>query len=149
MGLPALAADYLFVGPLMLARLLEQVPELPAELVESPEQVLRADQRPAVAKLMWAGDRFDTTESGRAGGGASQLVHQRWLLVLGLNNPAVDPAGRNTAAGPLLSRLHRAMSGWSPAGANRPVRRAQAALAPTFTTTQAIYPLGFEITLTL
>lgn len=149
MGSQAMAADYLFVGPLLLARLAAQLPDLPGELVESPEQVLRADNRPAVIKLMWAGDRFDPSDGGRAGGGTSQLVHQRWLLVLGLNHAGQAPDARNTVAGPHLSRLHRALAGFTPEGAGRPVRRAQAALAPTFTATQAIYPLGFEITLAL
>lgn len=149
MGLPAVAADYLFVGPLIVARLLAQVPNLPAEHVETPDQVLQADNRPLVAKVMWAGDRFDQGETGRARGGASQQVHQRWLVAIGVNNPAADPAGRNTATGPWLSRVHTALAGWTPEGAARPLMRAQASMSPQFTPTQAIYPLGFEITLAL
>lgn len=150
MGLPAVSADYLFIGPLVVARLSEVVVDLPVEHIETVQQVLAADMRNMVAKVMWAGDRFDSGEQGRGRGGDSQLVHQRWLVALAVNNPAPDPAARNSQVGPWLSKVHAALAGWAPPGAGgRSMRRAQAAIAPTFTSTQAVYPLGFEITLAL
>ena len=149
MGLPALAADYLFIGPLMKARLEDQVGDIPVQVCETVEQVLKADQRKRVLLLLWAGDRVDTGADGSARAGASQLLHQRWLVILGLDNVSPSPDARNVTAGPLLSKVHKALAGWTPEGAGRPMRRASAPLQPTFTPSKAVYPLGFEITLTL
>lgn len=149
MGLPALAADYLFVAPLIAARLAEQVPDIPVDVCETTDQVLKADKRARVLMVLWAGDRVEASESGRAGAGASQLLHQRWLVMLGLNNVAKAADARNVAAGPVLSKVHKALAGWVPEGAGRAMRRASAPLQPTFTSDKAVYPLGFEITLTL
>lgn len=148
MGLAALAADYLFMGPLMVARLAAQL-DLPAEQVESAEQLTR-ETRSKVLKVMWAGDRFETGESGRAGAGSSQLIHQSWLVALMLQNAGQKADARHSSAGPLLSHMHRALAGWAPQEAGgRAVRRAPAPLPPQFLPTHAMYPLGFEITLTL
>ncbi len=149
MGLPALADDYLFLAPLISARLEDQVGGFPVDVCETTDQVLKADKRARVLMVMWAGDRIDTTDAGSARGGASQLLHQRWLVVLGLSNAGKVPDARNLAAGPVLSKVHKALAGWTPAGAARPMRRASAPLQPTFVGAKAVYPLGFEITLTL
>lgn len=149
MGLPALAADYLFLAPLIAARLEDQVGDIPIDVCETTDQVLKADARKRVLMVLWAGDRIDTSEAGRAREGASQLVHQRWLVMLGLSNVGKTPDARNVAAGPLLSKVHKALAGWTPEGAARAMRRASAPLQPTFTESKAVYPLGFEITLTL
>lgn len=145
MGLPALAADYLFVGPQMVARLLDQVPDIAVEMVERPDQVLEADKRARVLMVMWGGDRFG--DEARAGG--SQVVYQRWMVLLGINSVAPAAAARNTAVGPMLSQVHRALAGWAPDGSPRSLRRANAALQPLFTQSKAVYPLGFELQLTL
>jgi hypothetical protein len=149
MGLPALAADYLFLAPLIAARLEDQVGDIPIDVCETPEQVLQADKRTRVLMVLWAGDRVDTGADGSARGGASQLLHQRWLVMLGISNAGKTADARNLAAGPLLSKVHKALAGWTPEGAGRPMRRASAPLQPTFTGSKAVYPLGFEITLTL
>jgi hypothetical protein len=148
MGLPALAADYLFLGPLIEARLLEQVPDMPVDVCETVQQVLQADQRSRVLMVMWAGDRLAESEAGRASIN-SQKVHQRWLVLLALNNVARAKDARHTLAGPLLSQVHRALAGWVPEGATNPMRRANAAMRPDINAQKAIYPMGFEISLTL
>lgn len=149
MGQPAFVENYLFVGPLIAARLVDQVEGLPADHIEAASQLVGDDQRRQVAKVMWAGDRVDTSDSGRARDGASQIVHQRWLVALLLRNEGQQLDARHATAGPLLSRIHRALAGWVPEGGMRPLRRAQAPLSPTLTEVHAVYPLGFEITLTL
>lgn len=145
MGLPALAADYLFIGPLIVARLVDQVPDIAVDLVERADQVLKADQRSKVLMVMWAGDRFND----EARQGASQQVQQRWLAILALNNVGKLAASRSNAAGQLLSQVHLALAGWAPEGSPRPLKRANAPMAPTFTDTKAVFPLGFEVQLTL
>jgi hypothetical protein len=149
MAVPALAADYLFLAPLVAARLAERMPELPVDICETADQVLAADRRQRVLMVLWAGDRIDPGENARARDGASQLLHQRWLVVLALQNVARSPDARHLAAGPLLSQVHQALAGWVPEGSARAMRRANAPLQPSFTASKAVYPLGFEITLTL
>ncbi|GMV76435.1 MAG: hypothetical protein AMXMBFR78_33840 [Rubrivivax sp.] len=149
MGLPALAADYLFLAPLIAARLLDRVPDVPVQVCETVQQVLEADRRQRVLMVLWAGDRIADSDAGRAAGGTSQVLHQRWLVMLGLNHVGKPADARNVAAGPLLSQVHKALAGWVPEGAARPLRRASAPMQPTFTESKAVYPLGFEVTLTL
>lgn len=149
MGLSALAADYLFIGPLIEQRLRAQLPDIPVDLCETVEQVLAADKRQRVLMVLWASDRVDSNPDGQARAGASQMLHQRWLVMLGLANAGRTADARNLAAGPVLSQVHKALAGWTPEGAGRALRRANAPLQPTFTSTKAVYPLGFEVTLTL
>lgn len=149
MGLPAFADDYLFLGPLIQARLQQLLPEMPVDVCERADQVLAADKRQRVLMVLWAGDRIPVAEAGRASAGASQQVFQRWLVMLGISNVGKQPDARNVAAGPLLSQVHKALAGWTPEGAARAMQRAQAPLQPTFTDSKAVYPLGFEISLTL
>jgi hypothetical protein len=149
MATPALLDDYLFLGPLLQARLVGQVPDVPVDVCETVQQVLAADRRPLVLMVMWAGDRFDETERGRAGNGASQVVFQRWLVLLALNNASPEKDARHLRAGPLLSAVHKALAGWTPEGSSRAMRRANAAMRPDITPQKAIYPMGFELQLTL
>lgn len=149
MSLPDLANDYLFLAPLIEQRIKDTVANVPVDVCETAAQVLAADKRSQVVMVLWAGDRFDASDRGRAGAGAQQILTQRWLVMLGISSAAPTPDARNTRAGPLLSQLHKALAGWTPQGAYRPFVRANAALQPTFTSNKAVYPLGFEITLNL
>jgi hypothetical protein len=149
MGLPALAADYLFLGPLIARRLEDEVPDIPVDVCETADQVFAADKRPYALMVMWAGDRFVETEAGRANNGASQVVHQRWLVMLALNDVGKEKDARQLKAGPWMSKVHKALAGWTPEGAARAMRRATAPLRPDITPQKAIYPMGFEISLTL
>lgn len=146
MGISALETDYLFLGPLIEARLAAQMPDTPVALCERPEQVLAADRRARVAMVLWGGDRIPGAP------GTSQLgqtITQRWLVCLGLNNVGAAADARNAGAGPLLSAIHLALHGWKPDGVARPLLRAAAPMAPTFTDAKAVYPLGFEIPLSI
>lgn len=146
MGTPALEADYLFLGPLIQARLADQVPGLPCDVCEDADQVLQADKRHKVLMVLWGGERF----AGEARQGASQALDHRWLVILAINSVAnKSNTARATGAGPLLSKIHQALAGWTPPGCHRPMRRANSPLPPTFTDSKAVYPLGFEVPLTL
>lgn len=146
MGTPALEADYLFLGPLIAARLADQLPGLPCDVCEDADQVLQADKRARVLMVLWAGERF----TGQAGQGTSQSLEQRWLVILAANSLGTKAnTARTTGAGPLLSQIHKALAGWTPPGCHRPMRRANSPLPPTFTDSKAVYPLGFEVPLTL
>lgn len=144
MGLPAAATNYLFVGPELVTALASV--GLPVELIETAEQLTERDQRAAVLGVMWAGDSVaDAAVKGR-----SQLIHQRWLVLLMINNTGVAAAARSAKAGPLLSQVHQALAGLEVPGAGgRTLQRAPANLSPQLTATRALFPLGFQITLAL
>lgn len=149
MPIPALAADYLFVGPAILARLNAEVPAWPVDLCERPEQVLEEDRRARVLMVMWGGDRFDTAPGGQARDGASQIMYQQWLAIVAVNNLGKQPDARQRDIGATMSAVHKALAGWQPPDAVTPLRRTTARLQPLFTKSKAIYPLAFEIRLSL
>lgn len=151
MSNPSLLADYLFIGPLIEARLAEQLGEnIAVESIEQMSQVRdNAELRELVVYVMWGGDRFNTTEGGRAGAGASQQVYQRWIVWVRVRNESqADLAARNRRAGPVLSATHKALAGWMPEGGLRPFVRAQGP-TPDYRTTSGLYPLAFEINMAL
>lgn len=144
MSLPALLTDYLFIGNLLAARLRDLVADVPVEVVESPDQLMRADNRARVLYVLWAGDRF-----GERAGGRSQQMWQRWLVVLAIKNVGAQADARQAKAGPLLSQVHRAVVGWTPEGAVLTFGRADSPLRPDIRKDLALYPLGFDIQLSL
>ena len=147
----ALLLDYLFIGPLIERRLREQLgAEIPVEGIELMSQARDAqDLRERVVYVMWGGDRFDGNDGGRAGQGTSQRLLQRWVVWLRVRNlSATVKDARNDSAGPLLSAMHKALSGWQPEGALRSLWRTQGP-APDYQATSGLYPLAFEINLVL
>ncbi len=152
MSNPALLADYLFIGPLIEDRLRGQLPTgTPVEGIEQLSQARDAqDLRAVVVYVMWGGDRFDGGDAGRAGGGASQRLYQRWIAWIRVRNGSVVVKdARNAGAGPLLSAVHKALAGWEPDGAlTRKLVRTQGP-APDYQAASGLYPLAFEINLAL
>jgi len=143
-------ANYLFLQPLIEARLKAEVAGgMPVEGIEELAQAGKEDQRPFVIFVYWAGDRFDETEAGRAGRGTSQMMRQRWFVILYARNAAqANRDARNASVGALLTQLHKALAGWQPEGCARTFTRCNG-LVPDYTRASGLYPLAFEITLTL
>jgi hypothetical protein len=153
MSTPALLLDYLFASALLQARLRAVVPELaPAGAVEGITELAQAMERSIQgpkAFVLWEGDTFDTSPQGQALQGRAQIVRQAWTVLLGVRHAAqADLEARNSAAGPLLSAIHKAVAGWTPAGAPRPFTRAQGR-RPQYTPNVGLYPLTFELVLHL
>lgn len=144
MGLPAFIEDYLFLGPLIAERLADQVPDVPAEVVETAEQVFAADRRTQVLMVMWAGDA-----PGDGAARTSTIIRQRWLVLVALGDVSLVKDARQLRAGPLMSQVHKALVGWVPRGAVKPLTRAAASVRPDIRKDKALYPLGFEIELSL
>lgn len=142
---PALLQDYLFIGPLIEQRLREQLPDMPVDVCETVEQVLAADQRTQVLMVMWAGERFGD----RAADGRAQKLRQTWVVILGLNFVGKTAPTRYQKASPLLTLVHRALAGWTPEGACAPLVPVNTGLRPDINRNKALYPLGFEIDVSL
>jgi hypothetical protein len=150
---PALLLDYLFVRPLIVARLAQQVSVFAQPgSVKGVEELADAIERGVSAPtafVFFAGDVFDTSEQGRASNGRSQIVQQQWCVVLVVRNAdQIDGAARDTLAGPLMSTIHKALAGWVPDGSARPFVRVPGARA-TYNKNVAAYPLTFGLSLNL
>jgi hypothetical protein len=141
----ALASNYLFCGPLLEQRLRESLPGTPVEGIEDLAQAGAEDARQRALFVLWDGDRFgDTALSGRA-----QIVTQRWLVLLYQRHASpTQRDARAQAAGPVLSTVHQAVAGWAPEGAHRAFKRGPGR-APSYTKASGLFPLTFEIDLTL
>ncbi|MFN0185122.1 MAG: hypothetical protein ACKVQR_15015 [Aquabacterium sp.] len=141
-----LADNYLFLQPLVEARIRDRVAGLPVEGVEQMAQIVEAqDRRAEVCFVMWGGDRFADTANA---GDATQVV-QEWVLWLRvINASAADKDARSSAAGARLAQLHAAMAGFKPAGCARGFRRTNGP-RPNYQPASGLYPLSFGISLHL
>lgn len=138
--------DYLFIGPLLVQRLQEQLgADMPVEEVEDLQTAGESERRAHVVWVLWAGDQFGD----QAMGGAGQAIAQRWLVVLFIRNESIgDRAARRRSAGAWLGRIQRALGGFKPSGCVRGLRRAQGP-APNYTRAEGMFPLLFAIDLNL
>lgn len=151
----ALQVDYLFVGARIRERLADQVLQLatPGSIVDVEnlsEQAIQRGVSDAIAFVGWDGDQFETGEQARAGGGRSQAMRQVWTVLVAVRNAAQqDGNARNVTVGPLLGAIHKALAGWAPPGGFRPLLRVPGRRPPQYASNVGLYPLTFEISLTL
>lgn len=146
-------ADYLAAGGLIEARIRASVPDIKrvaalgnlyALLEAEPEDFLKQ----VSGKLPAAFVGFDGEAIGDAAGdGISHVALQRWLIVLVVGNyrQADRAEGVVDAAGPLLSQLLVALTGWRPVGFSELMR--QAAPRPGYLAGVGFFPLVFATTL--
>jgi hypothetical protein len=139
--------DYLHVAGPVLARLRERLSEVHPSSIVQIEQIGQADGgaiSPFVY-LLWEGDQVKDSDETAAKASSTQVVGQLWTVLLYVRNASqVDASARNTQAGPLLSQINLALSGFLPAGCLRPFRRVQGRPAQ-YRTNSALYPLTFLI----
>ena len=106
------AANALWAGPVIQARLVEQVPELRMVLLldEIDPQLNAPKQMPAAVVLL---HRMSPTADPQRG---QALVQQDWLVALVVGS-AARAADRNSAeVGPLIPKVVKALQGWVPPG---------------------------------
>lgn len=139
--------DYLFLAPLIRERVAAQVPGLPVEGVAELAQIVDSqDQRPQVAFVLWSGDRFPDT----AMGGEATVLFQQWDVWLRVRNASpTNLDAHQETAGPLLSRVHKALAGWKPPGTWRAGMRRTVGPRPNYQRVSGLFPLTFEIPLNL
>ena len=151
MATTALLLDYLFLRDLMVARLAESLID-PLVQVDGIETFAQATERNVVSPslfVLWEGDAFSAGQAGRLPGLPANIVTQTWAALLAVRNAAQHQAdARDASAGPLLSKVHRAVNGWTPEGATRPFVRTSGRRA-TYGANVALYPLTFAIDLYL
>lgn len=141
-----LAKNYLFVQPLIAARLSDELPDVPVRSIDSLATATENDVRDAVIYVLFEGERF----TDEAGNGLRNMVRQRYSVMLGIEHKRQnDEAGRNANAGPLLSRIHAALSGYTHESLHTRTFKRANGRPPIYTTGVALYPLTFEISINL
>lgn len=146
-------ADYLQAGSLIEARIraaattinrVSPLGNLYALLENEPDRMAQhiSGQLPA-AFVGFDGETIGDT----AGDDFTHVAVQRWMVVLAVGNyrNADTAQGVTADAGPLLSTLVQALTGWAPAGFTRLER--QAAPRPGYLAGVGFFPLVFATTL--
>lgn len=139
------ATDYLAVGEQMIQRLREKVPELKDVLpvAEIGELDDNDRLRSPMAYVAYGGDV--TVVSSVAG--AAVKAKQVWFAVLAVRNvrPTSGAAGdSHREAGPLLTKMIGALTGWKPEAARGAMTRVTGP-APSYLSKFSLYPLQFEV----
>lgn len=147
MSTTALLLDYLFARPLIEARLVDQVADLAGGVygIDELAQAVEKNITAPTAFVLWEGDAFgDSAVEGR-----SQIMRQQWTVLLAVRNATQQRgAPRNESAGPLMSAVHKALAGWKPEGALRPLARTTGRRA-NYTRNVGLYPLAFQLPLNI
>jgi hypothetical protein len=148
MATTALLADYLFVGPLIQARVREVVKSISADDVLQIETMEQAGPKGGMAPMvfvLWEGDRFGGASYLQARQGSAHAMDQLWTVLLHVATVSqIDLSARNDLAGRLLSEIHIALAGWTPPGCSKPLVREQGRAA-IYKTASALYPLTFSV----
>lgn len=135
-------ADYLAAGPLLVARVKDQVAGLRHVLPATELSAMKETGLPSPsAFVIYDGDRLGDS----ALRGQSRVVYQRWLVVLAVRNATQGDGGQaiQDEAGPLLSSILGALQGHILSPDHRPLIRVQAP-KPGYSAAFAYYPLAFE-----
>lgn len=105
------AADALWAGELIVARLRSELPELrEVTTIDGYDPKVTEPKQLPAAVVVAAGMQ----PVGNTAQRVQAAVVQQWLVVLGVRS-AARPAGRNAGElGPLISRAVRALQGWTP-----------------------------------
>ena len=135
------AADALWPGPLLVARLLAQVPELrEVLLIDDIDPALPPTRQYPAALVML--DAF-----GPQPADPQQLVanaQQDWVVAIAVQSVAADLDRSMRAVGPLVSKVVKALQGWVPDGQRNAFawrRSLRVARSPAYT----YYPFVFSL----
>jgi hypothetical protein len=149
MASAAILENYLFVGDRIETRLAGLVTGVAIHSIEQLSQASEANVRDKDLFVLWERDLFPQGEGARAGAGSSQRVDQVWTVLLAVRHVGqTTKDARNQVAGPLLSAIHKALSGWTPEGAMRPLQRTNGRQA-SYGGNVGLYPLTFSINLNI
>lgn len=137
--------NYLSAEALIIQRIKDQVPGLNAVL--SADDLAGVEERSQVAPavhVLYGGDILAGGAAGSAGRGAARIVRQRWFAVIVVRQARDATGSRARAeAGPLISKVLVALSGWPPSAAHRELVRLSAP-NPLYRAGMAYFPLAFE-----
>lgn len=141
-----LEANYFFAQQIIVDRLSDELPAVPVRGIDSLATATENDVRDEVIYVLFEGERF----TDEAGNGLRNAVRQRYAVMLAVEHKRQnDEAGRNASAGPLLSKLHKALAGYTHDKLLMRTFKRTSGRPPIYTPGSAIYPLTFEILVNL
>jgi len=136
--------NHLALEPLLIDRLKSAVPEFRAVPGMADLAAMQESGQPTpAAHVIYQGDTLPSGNN--AGQGSAQMVAQTWMVVVAVRT-ARDTRGGSDAreeAGPLITGVIRALSGWMPGPGFIPMRRVNAP-KPGFNAGFGYFPLAFE-----
>jgi hypothetical protein len=142
------AEDALWLGPVLCTRLRAQLPELRAAYVidDLQPESTTPPQDPA-AIVMLDGMQPAGGPDVRQPGLAVTTVDQSWLVILAVRSARRDDDRARQQLGALVSGSVRALQGWTPPGALRPMVW-RASPRPDYGKAINLFPLRFSLQLT-
>ncbi|WP_347253457.1 phage tail terminator protein [Leminorella grimontii] len=145
-----MVTDYLFSEPLIIKRLRETLPDLREITGAAGLAQIQEENIPApAAYVLYLGDSISATPAATGGIQArQQFVTQLWAVVVVVYYADGRGMGEeiNSEAGPYLSRVIEALSGWKPEiGSCPPVRRHPQQLPAQYEDGYGFFPLVFQV----
>lgn len=139
----ALPTDYLAAGDHIVQRLRTDVRALRGVLAAEDLRIINESTVVGpLAFVIYDGDEV-LEGAGRAAQGASQMVRQRWAVIVAVRSAVQHrQAAAHEAAGPLLTAVIQSLAGWQTEPFRKPLVRLTAPrvdYGPNF----ALYPLLF------
>lgn len=134
------SANALWAGPVIVARLIDQVPALRQVLLLDELDRSTNGPRQVPAALVLLDRMIPNADPQRA----QALVQQDWLVALAVRSAATE-ADRNSAQiGPLVPQVVKALNGWVPPGQLRPLAW-RPGMRPNYGRDTSYWPLVFSI----
>lgn len=140
--------DYLAADIPILDKLKTDVSLVPDNYIEPAKDlagVLESKQHEKALYLVYAGDRIPGGEDARSASGDTQILSQRWMVVVAVRHAKGGEQDKATA-GKIIMEVIRALSGWSPGDSYQEFIRVQGP-PPFYRKTHAHYPLLFSTNL--
>lgn len=141
--------DYLFLEPLLIARLREQVPAF-VEVTGVAGLAQMNDDNPVcpMAYVMYLGDSINTAPAATGGSlGKLQFVTQLWAIVICVYFADGRGLGADISseAGPLIKQVVDALAGWRPeSNICRAITRSNQSLPAQYENGYGYYPMVFQ-----
>lgn len=141
--------DYLFLGPLIIARITAEVTGL-QKIQGAPDLDFVAQEKSysPSASVIYLGDSVATNAGGQGGERKIQSVQQFWSVVLGVTVADSNGDGEEARAeaGPLLGQLINKLTGWQPSPDTKPLARSARQTPAVYHDGFFYYPLIFSTT---
>jgi hypothetical protein len=147
-----MVSDYLFLGPALIERLKQEVPELNEVLSAADLSLLDEYAIPTTpsAYVIYHGDTTPDDVASQGAMRGRQVIAQNWIVCLCVQN--VNTSGlnddANREAGPLISKILSGLLGFVPRIDNvivtRPVGRSGLTMPVIYDADYAYYPIVFK-----
>lgn len=144
--------DYLVLEDLLVDRIKETMPELKAVLTATDLAAVKDDRKADLAvHVVYLGDEIGSGPQHQGGSGKVQAITQQWMVVLVVKFAGSPTTGKGNRklAGPLITKLLKALAGWEPPNVPLDALRRINAPKVIYNNGFAYYPFAFKTQFTL